>query len=123
MKTRWILALALGLATTFASTATAQEAATASGPAYSATDAQSQRAYVRGVLERDEVRKAARIAGADLDGALANVDRLDGPRLERAVRQARLVDRQLDGQRDTIVISATTVIIILLLLIIIIVAS
>lgn len=81
---------------------------------------EAKRTYVRSVLDRSEVRTAARVAGADLDGALAGVDALEGKRLERATRQARLVDQKLDG---TITLQVTTLIIILLVIILIIVAA
>ena len=116
-------ALLLGLGAT---TATAQEAnvveESTEDTAQSADEA--NRAYVKEVLSRDEVRTAARITGADLDGALDGVSSLEGERLERATRQAQLVDSALgDAANDQITLSATTIIIILLLVLIIILAA
>lgn len=119
------------LATTFllvlgATTATAQEGIVVEeSTRVSAESAdEANRAYVKDVLSRDEVRTAARIAGADLDRAIDGVSSLEGDRLERATRQAQLVDSALgDAAADTITISATTVIIILLLILVIILAA
>lgn len=117
--------LALG-----ASTASAQEAVDGEIVVQESTEvtaadaAEADRAYVRDVLSRDEVRTAARIAGADLDAAIDGVSSLDGDRLDRATHQARLVDRALGGQAaDQITLSATTIIIILLLILVIILAA
>lgn len=85
----------------------------------------ANRAYIQGVLGRDEVRSAARVAGVDVDRALAGVDGLEGERLERATQQAQLVDQHLgQGQaQDRIVLSVTTVIVILLLVLIIVLVA
>lgn len=113
------------LLTLGAATASAQQAdlGTADRPSAASAD-EANRAYVRDVLSRDEVRTAARIAGADLDGAIDGISSLEGERLERATHQARLVDRAL-GERaaDQITLSATTIIIILLLILVIILAA
>ena len=86
-------------------------------------DEAADRAYVKGVLGRDEVRRAADIAGADLDGALARVDGLEGATLERATQQARLIDRALgDAREGSITITTTAIIIGLLVLIILLIA-
>ena len=116
-------AFLLGLGAT---SATAQEAIVVEEStevtAQSADEA--NRAYVKDVLSRDEVRTAARIAGADLDAALDGVSSLEGERLERATRQAQLVDSALgDAANDQITLSATTIIIILLLILVIILAA
>ncbi|MBW3554696.1 MAG: hypothetical protein KY466_14375 [Gemmatimonadetes bacterium] len=123
-RTGCVLATAF-LLTLGAATATAQEAAVVEESTAVAPDNdETNRAYVKGVLSREEVRTAARIAGADLDAAVDGVGSLDGERLERATRQARLVDRALgDAAQDRITLSATTIIIILLLLVVIIIAA
>lgn len=83
---------------------------------------EANRAVVRGVLERDDVRSVARTAGIDLDEAAAGVMALEGDQLARAAQQARVIDQQLTAQ-DNITLTATTIIIILLLLIILIIAA
>ncbi|MDX1623647.1 MAG: hypothetical protein R3199_06670 [Gemmatimonadota bacterium] len=100
------------------SPAEARESATR--PIAPDADAEEKRAYVRGVLEENRVAAAARSAGADIDGALAGIDALEGERLDRATRQAQLIDSRLD---ETITLSVTTIIIILLLIILIVVAA
>ena len=81
------------------------------------------RSYVKGVLDRPEVRTAARVAGVDMDRALEGVDGLEGDRLDRATRQAQLLDRHLGESQDRISLSATTLIIVLLLVLIIILVA
>lgn len=113
------LTTALLLAIGTAAAATAQEASMPVEP-----DDAADRAYVRSVLDRDEVRTAARIADVDLEAAAAAVDGLEGERLDRAVDQARTLDRALgDAQDDRISIRVTTLIILLLILIIILIAA
>ncbi len=76
LATAFLLALGAG-------TAMAQEGIAPGETAVESAD-EANRAYVKDVLSRDEVRTAARITGADLDGALDAVSSLDGDRLERA---------------------------------------
>lgn len=85
--------------------------------------AAANRAYVKGVLGRDEVRTAARVAGVDVDRALEGVDALEGARLDRATRQAQLLDRHMGESQDRISLTATTLIIILLLVLVIILVA
>lgn len=120
-----MLAMA-SLLTIGATTAMAQEGVldAESTPAAEQSSDEANRAYVKGVLSRDEVRTAARITGADLDGALDGVSSLEGVQLERATHQAQLVDSALgDAAQDGITLSATMIIIILLLVLIIILAA
>lgn len=118
-----MLGAALLFVAVSAGTALAQEAAPAA-PAEAAVDAEAaDRAYVKSVLGREEVRMVASAAGADLDRALAGVDALEGERLERATRQAGLVDRHLGEAQDRISLSATTIIIVLLLVLIIVLVA
>jgi len=107
----------------------AQDAAHSDGPAVrtEATGggpfvegAEADRATVHAFLGRDDVRKAARIAGLDddLEARLDGLDRLEGERLSRAADQVRALD--LD---DRITLKASTIIIILLLLIVLLIAA
>lgn len=117
----WLLTTIFLLAA--GSAAFGQEAApiAESAESVATTGDDADRAYVREVLSRDEVRTAASIGGADLDRALDNVSSLEGDRLERATQQARLVDQTLGSSaQDGISFSATTLIIILVLVVIVI---
>ncbi len=106
-----------------AGTALAQDAAPAA-QTEAAVDAEAaDRAYVKSVLGREEVRTVASAAGADIDRALAGVDGLEGERLERATRQASLLDRHMGEAQDRISLSATTIIIVLLLVLIIVLVA
>lgn len=117
LATAFLLALGAG-------TATAQDGIAPNGETAVESADEANRAYVKDVLSRDEVRTAARITGADLDGALDAVSSLEGDRLERATQQAQMVDSALgDAAQDRITLTATTIIIILLLILIIIVAA
>lgn len=119
-----VLGTAFLLVAATAGAGLAQEPAEPAAVAESATDpAAADRAYVKSVLGREEVRAVARVAGADVDGALNAVDGLEGTQLERATRQASLLDRHLGQPADRIVISATTVIIVLLLILIIVLVA
>lgn len=81
----------------------------------------ADRAALRRVLRRAEVRRVAGMFDLDLRRAEAAAATLEGEDLKRAGQMARQVEAALVGG-DTIVISATTLIIILLVLIIILVA-
>lgn len=121
----WMFAVGFLLATGV-TTATAQEAIVAeeSTEVTAAGTDEASRDYVKGVLSREEVRTAARIAGADLDAALDGVSSLEGERLERATQQAQMVDSALgDSAQDRITLSATTIIIVLLLILVIILVA
>lgn len=82
--------------------------------------AETDRATIRAFLGRDDVRKAARIAGLDedLETRLDGLDRLEGERLSRAADQVRALD--LD---DRITLKASTIVILLLVLIIVLIAA
>lgn len=80
----------------------------------------ADRAVVRRVLERAEVRDVAARAGLDIRRAEAAVATLDAQELQQVAARAREVDNALAGGATTIVITTTTIIIILLLVIIII---
>lgn len=118
---RRVMVTALLLMAGWVPAAFAQQATVTNDDTAMVSQAEHDRAYVREVLSRDEVRTAARIGNVDLDRAVDGVSSLDGDRLERATNQARLVDRAL-GAQDTITLSTTMIIIILLLVIIVIIA-
>ena len=82
----------------------------------------ADRAAVRDMLARREVRDLVTELGLDMTRLTAAVDTLSGGDLERAASNARLVDEQLVGGASTITLSTTTIIIILLVLILLIVA-
>jgi hypothetical protein len=81
---------------------------------------QADRAAIKTLLQRAEVREVAGKAGISLDKAAAAVSTLQGDDLRQIAEQARQVDNQLAGGASTIVISTTTIIIVLLLVILII---
>lgn len=116
----WGMALLLVAAT--AGAGLAQESSEPAAATVTDPEA-ADRAYVKSVLGREEVRAVARVAGADVDRALNAVDGLDGVQLERATRQASLLDQHMGNQADRIVISATTIIIVLLLILIIVLVA
>jgi len=82
----------------------------------------ADRAAIRDMLARPEVRDLATEWGLDMTRLTAAVDMLSGADLERAAASARQVDQQLVGGASTITLSTTTIIIILLVLILLIVA-
>lgn len=86
------------------------------GPA--AHDAEADRAAIRGFLDRDDVRKAARFAGTDAGDLASRLDGLEGERLHHAADQVRALD--LD---DVVSLRVSTIIIILLVLIILVIAA
>jgi hypothetical protein len=81
---------------------------------------QADRAAIRNLLQREDVREIAAKAGLSLEVAEAAVGTLQGDDLRELASQAREVDQQLAGGASTIVISTTTIIIILLIVILII---
>jgi hypothetical protein len=82
-------------------------------------NADADRALVRQVLSRAEVRDVAARAGLDIKRAEAAIATLDAEELQQVASRARDVDNALSGGATTIVITTTTIIIILLLIIII----
>ena len=82
----------------------------------------ADRAAIRDMLTRQEVRDLVTELGLDMTRLTAAVDTLSGADLERAAASARQVDQQLVGGASTITLSTTTIIIILLVLILLIVA-
>ncbi len=82
---------------------------------------QADRQMILGVLDRDEVRKAADAAGVPLDKAKAAVATLDGQELAQAAAQAQQVNDALAGGQ-TITLSVWLIIIALLIIILVVVA-
>jgi hypothetical protein len=82
----------------------------------------ADRAVVREVLARSEVKTVAATMGVDLTRLNDAVGTMSGADLERAATTARQVDQQLVGGASTVVISTTTIIIALLVVILIVVA-
>lgn len=83
---------------------------------------QADRAAIRSLLQRSEVRDIAAKAGISLDKAQSAVSTLSGTDLQQAAQQARQVQNDLAGGASTVVISTTTIIIVLLLIILLVVA-
>ena len=81
----------------------------------------ADRAVIRDVLTRPQVREVAARAGLDIVRAEATVAMLDGKDLQEAAEQARQVQKDLAGG-GTVTMSTTTIIIILLVVILVIVA-
>lgn len=79
------------------------------------------RAFIRRLLQRPEVRRVAGEAGLDVQRARAAAATLEGEELDRVAGLAREADAALVGG-DVYTITSTTLIIILLVLILIIVA-
>ena len=80
---------------------------------------QADRAAIRSLLQRAEVRQVAARAGLSLARAEAAVTTLEGADLREIASQARQVQTDLAGGASTVVISTTTIIIVLLLVILI----
>jgi hypothetical protein len=83
---------------------------------------EANRAVIREVLDRSEVREVAAKAGLDMERAKQSVSALSGAELQEVAAHARRVDTGLSGGASTLVISTTTIIIILLVVILLIVA-
>ena len=81
----------------------------------------ADRAVIREVLGRSEVREVAARAGLDIVRAEATVAMLDGKDLQEAAEHARQVQKDLEGG-GSVTMSTTTIIIILLVVILVIVA-
>lgn len=80
---------------------------------------QADRAAIRTLLERHDVREVAKQAGLSIEKATAAVSTLQGDDLRQVASQARHVNNELAGGATTVVITTTTIIIILLLVILI----
>jgi hypothetical protein len=111
----WLVAPAAGAQQTHVADRAALDQAVAAAVARADAD----RAAVRRVLARDDVKEVARKAGFDMARAEAAVSLLGGEDLSRAGDYARQIEQDLAGGATTVVITATTIIIILLVLILI----
>ena len=80
------------------------------------------RETLRQFIEREDVRRVARLADLDVERMSSGILALEGEKLNRAANQARAIESRL-GAQDTITISATTLIIILLLVLLIVVVA
>lgn len=78
---------------------------------------QDQRAAVRRVLDRADVREMANRMGLDVARASAAVGTLSGADLTEAAARAGAVETALAGGANTIVISVTTLLLILIIVI------
>ena len=81
----------------------------------------ADRAVIREVLGRSEVREVAARAGLDIVRAEATVAMLDGKDLQEAAEHARQLQKDLAGG-GSVTLQTTTIIIILLVVILVIVA-
>lgn len=79
----------------------------------------ADREAIRTMLQQPDVRRIAGTAGLDVDRAIAAAATLSGSDLANLAAQARVVNADLVGGADTIVISATTLLIILLIVILV----
>jgi hypothetical protein len=91
-----------------------------------ARELEADRAVIRDILARPEVKTVASTAGIDVERLRAAVDTLSAADVARVAQAARAVeapaDSSLVGGASTVTISTTTIIIGLLVLILIIVA-
>lgn len=78
---------------------------------------ETDRAAVRRVLDRDDVRDLAGRMGLDLADARSAVATLSGVQLAQAVERAAAVEAALAGGQTTVVISLTTLLLILIIVI------
>jgi hypothetical protein len=78
---------------------------------------EDQRASVRRVLDRADVREMANRMGLDVTRASAAVGTLTGADLTEAAARAGAVETALAGGANTIVISVTTLLLILIIVI------
>lgn len=83
---------------------------------------QSDRAAIRSLLQRNEVRQIAAKAGLSIEKAERAVSALDGDDLRQLADQARQAQDNLAGGA-TVVITTTTIILILLVIIILILVA
>ncbi|MGH9312935.1 MAG: PA2779 family protein [Vicinamibacterales bacterium] len=81
--------------------------------------ADADRAAIRRVLARQEVKDVAAKLGVDMARAEPAVRLLNGTELAQAAEYASQIEQDLAGGATTIVITATTIIIILLIIIVI----
>ena len=112
----WLIAPSAGAQQTHV----ADRAALDQAVAAAAARAEADRAAIRRVLARQEVKDVAARLGVDMTRADSAVRLLDGAELTQAAEYASQIEQDLAGGATTVVITATTIIIILLIIIIII---
>jgi hypothetical protein len=97
----------------------ADRAALDQAVAAAAARAEADRASIRRVLARQEVKDIASKLGVDLGRAESAIRLLDGADLTQAAEYASQIEQDLAGGATTVVITTTTIIIILLIVILI----
>ena len=97
--------------------------AIAQAVAQSVAQQDTDRAAIREVLARPEVKGVAATAGIDLAKVSAAVDTMSAAQLAQVASHAQEVNQSLVGGASTVTISTTTIIIVLLVVILILVAD
>ncbi len=80
---------------------------------------EAQRATVRRVLDRSDVRQLAATMALDVSDASSAVATLSGADLAAAAQRAQAVEASLAGGSNTVVISTTTLLLVLIIVILI----
>lgn len=80
---------------------------------------EAQRATVRRVLDRSDVRQLAATMALDVSNASSAVSTLSGTDLAAAAQRAEAVETALAGGSNTVVISTTTLLLVLIIVILI----
>lgn len=78
---------------------------------------EASRAVIRGLLQRNDVRKMAGDLGLDLRRAETAVSTLEGAALDRVAQQAAVASDLLSGGAQTIRISVVTLLLIIIIVI------
>src|SRR5262245_18051314 len=78
---------------------------------------EGDRAAIRALLQRDEVKQAAGDLGVDLRRAESAVSSLDGKKLHEAAAQANVANDALTGGAATIQISVVTLLLVIIIII------
>jgi hypothetical protein len=126
--TRYVVAIFLSVSFVLPPGARAQQATVADqamldqAVAAHSRQADTDRADIRRMLSRQQIREIASRAGIDVKRAETAIATLDGTDLRQIAEQARAVDNSLAGGQSRVTISTTAIIIGLLVLILIIVA-
>lgn len=81
------------------------------------TQADAQRARIRGLLRRPEVRELAARSGLDIKSAESAVGVLEGEELTRLADRALAAEQSLAGGGSTITISTVTLLLIIIIII------
>jgi 2-hydroxychromene-2-carboxylate isomerase len=118
----WLATPPVGAQPLTAAPPASEQAAIDRALAERAAAAEADRAAIRRVLDRSEVKEVASRMGLDIAQIQALVGTLDSTHLAQAADQARAVDQGLAGGA-TVVVTTTTIIIVLLLIILIVVIA